>query len=65
MGKPEYLFDLSTFDDDQLARLCDLKDQYEQPTPDERRLRFARWLVEHGVLSEWDTGTSTASAEPF
>ena len=48
----------TTFTPEELSRLRALREQYETTQAcaefglDERRLRFARWLVEHRRLSE-------------
>lgn len=48
----------ATFTPEELIRLRALREQYETSQDcgefglDERRLRFARWLVEHRLLSE-------------
>ena len=59
----DYLFDLSTFDDDQLAALDAMRVRYHEKTEDQKRLEFARWLVGHGVLNEWGVTASTEVAE--
>jgi len=44
------------FSQAEIARLCTVRDRFPDQdrgaTLDENRLRFARWLVEHGRLSE-------------
>jgi len=48
----------ASFTPEELIRLWALREQYETSQDcgefglDERRLRFARWLVEHKLLSE-------------
>lgn len=38
-----------------MLKLRYLRGRFPQPTLPEKRLRFARWLVEHGRLNEGET----------
>ena len=50
--------DTAQFTEDEIARLNDLSQRFQHHVGyfelelDERRLEFARWLVQHGRLSE-------------
>jgi hypothetical protein len=61
---------LSRFSEDEIVRLSKLQVHYREQPPtfdqplEERRLQFARWLVEHGRLSEnTELGTDERPAE--